>query len=156
MQKRRIVNKGDDYYRHCYETFCLITQSLKNIKPEQCMMSFQSRFGSEEWITPYTEDVVKKLISDGKKEIVIYSPSFVADCLETTDELGHELVNEAKEWGGNVYPVKCLNTDKDWCKDFAKYTFVQAEGSAQDKEDIEYKVDKKYYQKMPQQIMSKK
>jgi protoheme ferro-lyase len=119
-------------------------------------MSFQSRFGSEEWITPYTEDVVKKLISEEKKEIAIYSPSFVADCLETTDELGHELVNEAKKWGGNIYPVKCLNTNTNWCKDFAHYTFVQAEGSAQDKEDIEYKVEDKYYQKMPQQIMSKK
>ena len=154
MQKRRIVKKGDDYYRHCYETFCLITNNLKNIKPEHCTMSFQSRFGSEEWITPYTEDVVRKLISDGKKEIVIYSPSFVADCLETTDELGHELVNEAKEWGGNIYPVECLNTNKNWCKDFAKYTFIQAEGSAQEKEDIEYKVEKKFYQKMPQQIMN--
>ena len=64
MQKRRIVSKGDDYYRHCYETFCLITSKLKNIEPEKCKMSFQSRFGSEEWITPYTEDVVKKLISE--------------------------------------------------------------------------------------------
>ena len=155
MQKRRIVNKGDDYYRHCYETFCLITKNLKNIKQEQCMMSFQSCFGSEEWITPYTEDVVKDLISDGKKEIAIYSPSFVADCLETTDELGHELVNEAKEWGGNIYPIECLNTKKDWCKDFAKYTFIQAEGSAQDKEDIEYVVEKKYYEEMPQLEMSK-
>ena len=52
-------------------------------------------------------------------------------------------------------PVKCLNTNNDWCKDFAKYTFIQAEGSAQDKEDIEYKVEKEYYQKMPQQIMNK-
>ena len=155
MQKRRIVNKGDDYYRHCYETFCLITNNLKNIKPEQCMMSFQSRFGSEEWITPYTEDVVKKLITDGKKEIAIYSPSFVADCLETTDELGHELVNDAKDWGGNIYPIECLNTKEDWCKDFAKYTFTQAEGSAQDKEDIEYQLDKKFYEKMPQQVMNK-
>ena len=155
MQKRRIVNKGDDYYRHCYETFCLITKNLKKIDPEKCMMSFQSRFGSEEWITPYTEDVVKNLISKGKKEIAIYSPSFVADCLETTDELGHELVNEAKEWGGNIYPVECLNTKKDWCKDFAKYTFIQAEGSAQDKEDLEYVVEKKYYEEMPQLEMNK-
>ena len=58
--------------------------------------------------------------------------------------------------GWKCLPVKCLNTNNDWCKDFAKYTFVQAEGSAQDKEDIEYRVDKKYYQKMPQQEMSKK
>ena len=156
MQKRRIVHKGDDYYRHCYETFCLITNKLKNISHEQCIMSFQSRFGSEEWITPYTEDVVKKLISEGKKEIAIYSPSFVADCLETTDELGHELVKDAKEWGGNIYPVECLNTNKNWCKDFAHYTFVQAEGSAQDKENIEYKVEDEYYQKMPEQVMNKK
>ena len=99
--------------------------------------------------------VVKKLINDGKKEIVIYSPSFVADCLETTDELGHELVNDAKDWGGNIYPVECLNTKKDWCRDFAKYTFTQAEGSAQDKEDIEYKVEKKYYENMPKLEMNK-
>ena len=156
MQKRRVVFKGDDYYRHCYETYRLIVDRLKHLKPEQTIMTFQSRFGSEEWITPYTEDTVEKLIEEGNKELMVYSPSFVADCLETTDELGHELVNEAKEWGGNVYPVKCLNTNKDWCKDFAKYTFVQAEGSAQDKEDLEYQVDKKYYQKMPQQVMSKK
>ena len=155
MQKRRIVSKGDDYYRHCYETFCLITNKLKNIKVKYCFMSFQSRFGSEEWITPYTEDVVQDLISKGKKEIVIYSPSFVADCLETTDELGHELVNDAKEWGANIYPVECLNTDSGWCKDFAKYTFIQAEGSAQDKEDIEYKLEKKYYLKMPELVMNK-
>ena len=118
-------------------------------------MSFQSRFGSEEWITPYTEDVVRKLISSGKKEIAIYSPSFVADCLETTDELGHELVNEAKEWGGNIYPIECLNTNQSWCKDFAKYTFTQAEGSAQDKENLEYKVENKYYQMMPKLEMNK-
>ncbi len=155
MQKRRIVHKGDDYYRHCYETFCLISNNLKNINPNHCMMSFQSRFGSEEWITPYTEDIVEKLISEGKTEIVIYSPSFVADCLETTDELGHELVNDAKKWGGNVYPVECLNTNSDWCKDFAKFVFTYAEGSAQDREDIEYQVEKKYYQQMPQQIMNK-
>ena len=96
-----------------------------------------------------------KKINIRGKEIAIYSPSFVADCLETTDELGHELVNEAKDLGGNIYPVECLNTNENWCKDFAKYTFTQAEGSAQDKEDIEYKLDKKYYQEMPELVMNK-
>mgnify|MGYP001283367571 CR=1 FL=1 len=153
MQKRRIVEKGDDYYRHCYETFRLIINNLNEFRPENAVMSFQSRFGSEEWITPYTDDVVEGLISNGKKEIAVYSPSFVADCLETTDELGHELVNDAREWGGNIYPIQCLNTEKQWCKDFAKYTFVQAEGSAQDKEDIEYQLSDNDYKKMPQQIM---
>ncbi len=154
MQKRRIVQKGDDYYRHCYETFKLITKKLKYLQPEKGIMSFQSRFGSEEWITPYTDDVVESLIQSGKKEIAVYSPSFVVDCLETTDELGHELVNDAKEWGGNIYPIPCLNTEHQWCKDFAKYTFVQAEGSAQDKEDIEYQLSLNDYKTMPKQIMN--
>ena len=116
-------------------------------------MTFQSRFGSEEWITPYTEEVVERLISEGKKELVVYAPSFVVDCLETTDELGHELVNEAKEWGGNIYPVECLNVNEQWCKDFAKYTFTQAEGSAQDKEDIEYQLQASDYVEMPSLVL---
>ncbi len=154
MQKRRIIEKGDDYYRHCFETFRLITDKLEHLSADQAVMTFQSRFGSEEWITPYTEQVVEDLIQHGHKEIMVYSPSFVADCLETTDELGHELVNDAKEWGGNIYPVECLNTDEQWCKDFAKYTFTQAEGSAQDKEDIEYQLDAAVYEDMPVLVMS--
>jgi len=154
MQKRRVVRKGDDYYRHCYETFRLITQKLEHLKPEQAVMTFQSRFGSEEWITPYTEDVVQRFIREGNKEIMVYSPSFVADCLETTDELGHELVNDAKEWGGNIYPVECLNVNEQWCKDFANYTFTQAEGSAQNKEDLEYQLEPADYEAMPPQVMN--
>ena len=150
MQKRRVVFKGDDYYRHCYETFRLIVDRLKHLKPEQAIMTFQSRFGSEEWITPYTEATVEKLIEEGNKELMVYSPSFVADCLETTDELGHELAEDAKEWGGNVYPVECLNVNDQWCKDFAKYVMTQAEGSAQDKEDIEYQLHPDDYEAMPE------
>ena len=154
MQKRRVVFKGDDYYRHCYETYRLIVDRLKHLKPEQAVMTFQSRFGSEEWITPYTEDTVEKLIEEGNKELMVYSPSFVADCLETTDELGHELAEEAKEWGGNVYPVECLNTNEQWCKDVAKYVMTQAEGSAQDKEDIEYQLKAEDYDHMPELVMN--
>jgi len=156
MQKRRIVEKGDDYYRHCYETYRLIVDRLNHINPENTMMTFQSKFGSEEWITPYTDEVVEDLIKEGKKEIVVYSPSFVVDCLETTDELGHELVEDAKEWGGNVYPVECLNVDQQWCKDFAMYTFTQAEGSAQQKEDLEYQLEASDYEEMPELTMDGK
>ena len=155
MQKRRVVFKGDDYYRHCYETYRLIVDRLKHFKPEQTVMTFQSRFGREEWITPYTEEVVENLINEGHKELMIYSPSFVADCLETTDELGHELAKDAKKWGGNVHPVKCLNTNDQWCKDFAKYVMTQAEGSAQDKEDIEYQMKAEDYDHMPELAMNR-
>ena len=154
MQKRRVVYKGDDYYRHCYETFRLIVDRLEHIKPDQAIMTFQSRFGSEEWITPYTDDVAQRFIEEGNKEIAIYSPSFVADCLETTDELGHELVLEAEEWGGKIHPIECLNKNEQWCKDFAKYTYTQAEGSAQNKEDLEYQLKPEDYEEMPPQAMN--
>ena len=149
---RGLQNKRSPFSRR--RTFRLIVDKLEHLKPDQAVMTFQSRFGSEEWITPYTERVVQDLIKEGKKEIMVYSPSFVADCLETTDELGHELVNEAKEWGGNIYPVECLNTNDQWCKDFAKYTFTQAEGSAQDKEDIEYQLQATDYKEMPTLTMA--
>ena len=153
MQKRRVVEKGDDYYRHCFETFRLIVDRLQNIDHEKAIMTFQSKFGSEEWITPYTEDTVEELISDGDKEIVVYSPSFVVDCLETTDELGYELAKDAKEWGGNIHTVDCLNVENDWCRDFAKYTFTQAEGSAQEKENMEYQLVSSDYESMPPLVM---
>ena len=149
MQKRRITSKGDDYYRHCYETFRLIVDRLKELPRDRALMTFQSRFGSEEWITPYTEQVVEGLVEKGDAEILVCSPSFVVDCLETTDELGYELVNDAKEWGANVHTVDCLNVDEQWCRDFAKYTLTQAEGSAQDKEDIEYILKPEDNQEMP-------
>mgnify|MGYP001998968505 FL=1 len=153
MQKRRVVEKGDDYYRHCYETFRLIIDRLENIEANKAIMTFQSRFGSEEWITPYTEDTVEELISEGDENIVVYSPSFVVDCLETTDELGYELAKEAKEWGGNIHTVDCLNINDDWCRDFATYTLTQAEGSAQDKEDLEYQMTSSDYDEMPVLIL---
>jgi ferrochelatase len=149
MQKRRITSKGDDYYRHCYETFRLIVDRLKELPRDRALMTFQSRFGSEEWITPYTEQVVEGLAEKGDAEILVCSPSFVVDCLETTDELGYELVNDAKDWGANVHTVECLNVDAQWCRDFAKYTLTQAEGSAQDKEDIEYILKPEDYEEMP-------
>ncbi len=149
MQKRRIMEKGDDYYRHCYETYRLIVDRLETLRPEQTIMTFQSRFGSEEWITPYTEKVVEQLIGQGHKQLLVCAPSFVVDCLETTDELGHELAKDAEEWGGQVHTVECLNTDAQWCKDFARYTFTQAEGSAQEKEDLEYQLSADDYAGMP-------
>ncbi|MBB43410.1 MAG: ferrochelatase [Rhodospirillaceae bacterium] len=149
MQKRRIIEKDDDYYRHCYETFRLISQKVKTLDADCFKMSFQSRFGSEEWITPYTDDVVKNLVDEGNKEIAIYSASFVADCLETLDELGHELAEDTKTWGGRLHPINCLNSDKKWCEDFARFLFIQAEGSAQEKEDLEYRLSVEDYKTMP-------
>jgi len=125
IQKRRVIFKNDPYYKHCYETFFLIRSRLKNIDHQKVIITFQSRFGSEEWLTPYTEETVESLIVNGHKNLAVFSPSFVADCLETLDELGHELVEFANEKGGDLSFIPSLNDDEKWCKDFAN--FVQSE-----------------------------
>ncbi len=122
IQKRRVIYKGDEYYKHCYETYILLKQRITEIHPSKITVTFQSRFGSEEWLTPYTEDTVVDLISNkGEKNLAVYSPSFVADCLETLDELGTELKETAHEHGGDTHFIPCLNDDDKWCKDFAKF-----------------------------------
>ncbi len=121
IQKRRVNNKGDVYYRHCYETFFLIRSRLKNISAENVVMTFQSRFGSEEWLTPYTEDTVIELVKNGEKNLAVYSPSFVTDCLETQVELAYELKETAHKYGGDIHYVPCLNDDESWCQDFSRY-----------------------------------
>lgn len=138
IQKRRIKDKGDKYYQHCFETYSLIVERLTEITPDKVVMTFQSRFGSEEWLTPYTEDTVEELIADGYKNLAIYSPSFVADCLETLDELGTELVEHAHELGGHMTFIPCLNDRDDWCRDFAKFVEVYATGSLKEREELFY------------------
>lgn len=121
IQKRRINDKGDVYYRHCFETFSLLRSRIKNIEIDKIQMTFQSRFGTEEWLTPYTENTVIDLVSKGHKNLAVYSPSFVADCLETQDELAVELKETANEHGGDIHFIPCLNDDESWCRDFAHF-----------------------------------
>lgn len=129
IQKRRIKEKGDSYYLHCCETYSLIVERLSEIDSNKIVMTFQSRFGSEEWLTPYTEDVVKDLVANGEKSLAIYSPSFVADCLETIDELGTELVEEVQHLGSSMHFIPSLNDNEIWCKDFANFVETYATAS---------------------------
>jgi MFS family permease len=108
-------------------------------------MSFQSRFGSEEWLTPYTEETVVELIKSGKKNIAIYSPSFVADCLETLDELAHELKETANEQGGDIFYIPCLNDSEKWCEEFSQWLKHQVNGTIEDRRDDYYKLEKNEY-----------
>lgn len=146
IQKRRVVNKGDDYYLHCYETFFLLKSKIKNISHDQISMTFQSRFGSEEWLTPYTEDTVVKLVEGGEKNLAVYSPSFVADCLETLDELGVELKHTANEHGGDIHFIPCLNDKDQWCKDFASFVENQCIADAETRENDFYTLEKSNYE----------
>ena len=146
IQKRRVVNKGDAYYLHCYETFFLLRSKLKNISHDKVTMTFQSRFGSEEWLTPYTEDTVVKLVEGGEKNLAVYSPSFVADCLETQDELGVELKHTANEHGGDIHFIPCLNDKDQWCKDFASFVENQCLADSETRDQDFYTLEKNNYE----------
>ncbi|MEK7486431.1 MAG: ferrochelatase [Planctomycetota bacterium] len=121
IPKRRVMVKQDPYFQQCYETFHLLRSRILSLNSNQIHLSFQSRFGSEEWLTPYTEEMVFRLLDQGGKGIAICSPSFVTDCLETLDELGHELSRQVEEKGGSLYLIPCLNDQDSWVKGFAQF-----------------------------------
>src|SRR5690606_36203921 len=83
---RRVLDKKDIYLLHCLETYELLVEKLNLSLP--VTMTFQSRFGSEVWLGPYTDETVANKVKAGVKKIGVYCPSFVVDCFETTDEIG--------------------------------------------------------------------
>jgi MFS family permease len=136
---RRVLKKKDVYLLHCLETFELIKEQLKISIPVS--MTFQSRFGQEVWLGPYTDQTVVKKVENGVKKIGVYCPSFVVDCLETTDEIGHELAHEVKEAGGSLVHIPCVNADPAWIKDYAHFINVYANGSEKERQDLFYTID---------------
>lgn len=141
IPSRRALEKKDLYLLHCLETYELIKEKLNPQIP--ICMTFQSRFGSEIWLGPYTDVTVMKKIENGIKKIGVYCPSFVVDCLETTDEIGHELGHEVKDAGGILVHIPCLNADPEWVEDYANFINVYANGSETQRHEQFYKIDSK-------------
>lgn len=103
------VAKGDPYFRHCSETTALLRRKLK-LDEERLIMTFQSRFGTAEWIKPYTDATVKSLAERGVKSIAVITPGFAADCLETLEEIAMENAEIFRRAGGkNFVAIPCLN-----------------------------------------------
>lgn len=152
---RRVLYKNDIYYRHCFETFKLLKNKITAVSSERIHLTFQSRFGSEEWLTPATDSYTLDLVKSGKKNIAVYCPSFVADCLETTDEIGHELKHQVEKAGGRLQVISCLNDDEDWAREFAKY--IVAFNENKNLHEIFYDVDEKEItMELPKQEMKSK
>lgn len=150
IQKRRVIEKGDVYHTHCFETYKLIKERVEGIDKDKIYMTFQSRFGSEEWLTPYTEDFCEELAENGDKRIAVYSPAFVADCLETVDELGRELQEDLEDAGGHVQLIPCLNDNDDWCEGFANLVYHHCESSREEVYQQYYYLDKDDYKELPE------
>lgn len=109
---KRYLMEGDPYHCQCQKTTRLLRERLGWDKT-QIMTTFQSRFGPEEWLKPYTVDEVARLAKeDGKKRIAVIAPAFSADCIETLEEINGEIRESFEEAGGEhfVY-IPCLNDD---------------------------------------------
>lgn len=101
--------RGDPYHCHCQKTSRLLEERLGWPKG-RLMTCFQSRFGPEEWLQPYTDETVEKLAADGVKSIAVFNPGFVADCLETLEEIAGEAGEIFRHAGGeNFTHIPCLN-----------------------------------------------
>lgn len=104
---------GKDYEEVCYETSQLLSQEL-GLTTEQYSTAFQSRF-SKRWLGPFTNEVLNTLLSQGKKKVLVVCPSFVADCLETSLEIGIEYRDEFLKNGGEKFQlVNCVNSSDQW------------------------------------------
>ena len=112
-----INNENTNCYKAtCYATTRLLVKVL-SLKDGEYSTCFQSRLGRDPWLTPYTDHVIEKLGKDGKKKLLVFSPAFVADCLETTIEIGEEYLELFKEHGGEeLHLVPSLNDDDDWAE----------------------------------------
>ena len=103
------VAKGDPYLKQCTETTALLRKKLK-LTDERLIMTFQSRFGTAEWIKPYTDVTIKSLAERGVKNIAVVMPGFAADCLETLEEIAMENASVFRKAGGiNFAAIPCLN-----------------------------------------------
>ena len=110
---KRYLTNGDPYHCFCLKTTRLVKEQMK-LSDNEIMTTFQSRFGREEWLKPYTSETLKELPKQGIKNIHIISPGFSSDCLETLEELEEENKEYFMESGGESYKyIPCLNDNED-------------------------------------------
>ena len=106
---RRYVKKGDPYSTECNRTMRALRAAL-GLGLREMPMTFQSRFGREPWLVPYTDQRVELLRKRGVRKLLVLTPGFLADCIETLDEIGVELRHQFLEAGGESFAtVPCLN-----------------------------------------------
>ena len=117
-------------HKTCYKHQVTITTELVakylGLDREKYSISFQSRLANEPWLKPYTDSELERLAKEGKKNMVVVTPAFVTDCLETLEEIVMEAKEEFLDAGGeNYYYVPCLNDDDSWAKLISKWAKME-------------------------------
>jgi ferrochelatase len=107
----RYLKNGDPYHCFCHQTTRLIREKL-GFDESQVMTTFQSRFGREPWLQPYTDKTLEQLPKDGVKHVAVICPGFSSDCLETIEEINMEARESFIESGGeHFHYIPCLNNE---------------------------------------------
>ncbi len=111
---KRSLEQGDPYFCECHKTGRLLAQAL-GLTAEQYRITFQSRFGAAEWLQPYTQPTLEALGKEGVGRVDVICPGFVADCLETLEEIAMECKAAFLAAGGREFHyIPCLNERPDW------------------------------------------
>jgi ferrochelatase len=106
---KKYVDKGDPYLAQCIATTDALRKRM-GFDASKLLLTFQSRFGSDEWLQPYTDRTVEQLAKDGVRRIAVVTPGFSADCLETLEEIAQENAEIFRHNGGEQFAaVPCLN-----------------------------------------------
>lgn len=111
--------------RWCYRAQCMATArglvGALNLSPGKVTVSFQSRLGRRPWIQPYTDEVIEHLVESGTRRLLVSCPSFIADCLETLEEVQMRLREQFIELGGeDLKLVPALNAEDEWVQEFCQ------------------------------------
>ena len=110
--------KGDPYHCYCHKTTRLMKEKFKKV---EIQTTFQSRFGPQEWLTPYTDKTLENLPEKGIKNLLVICPGFASDCVETLEEINIQGRESFIDKGGeNFDTVPCLNDNEDHINLFAK------------------------------------
>ena len=108
---KKYFDKGDPYHCYCHKTTRLISEKFKDV---EIKTTFQSRFGPDEWLQPYTDKTLEKLPAEGKKNILVMCPGFASDCVETLEEIAIQGKESfLKSGGDNFELISCLNDSQD-------------------------------------------
>ena len=111
-------NKGDPYHCYCHKTTRLMKEKFNKI---EIQTTFQSRFGPQEWLTPYTDKTLESLPNKGIKNLLVICPGFASDCVETLEEINIQGRESFLENGGKNFDlIPCLNDNLDHIKLFEK------------------------------------
>jgi len=108
---KKYFDKGDPYHCYCQKTTRLLSEQFKQISIQT---TFQSRFGPQEWLQPYTDKTLENLPAEGKKNVLVICPGFSSDCVETLEEISMQGKESFIKSGGiNFDVVPCLNDNDD-------------------------------------------